>query len=98
MRNLTAKRLLRILRVVGAHVGQRLVDRVVVGNLAVGLGLQLPPRRDDDEAAENAGLRVERLQRVDRIAAVAHELEGAHRDEAANGRLDRWLCHGTHRG
>ena len=51
-------------------------------------GLQLLPARDHHEPAEDAGLGVERFQRVDRIAAVADEAIGPHRDQPADRRLD----------
>jgi hypothetical protein len=88
---LHGERLLRIALVVGTNVGQRPVDDVVGADLGVGRGLQLLPARDHDEAAKNAGLGVERLQRID--SAVSDEAIRAHRDQPA----DRSLVLGNRR-
>ena len=85
---LDRERLLRISLIVGADLGQRPVDDVVGADLRLRRGLQLLPAGDHHESAEDAGLGVERFQRIDRIAAVADEAIGAHRDQPADRRLD----------
>ncbi len=85
---LHAERLLRIPFVVGADLRQRPVDDIVGADLGARRGLELLPARDHDESPEDAGLGVERFERVDRIAAVADEAIGSHGDESADRPFD----------
>ena len=81
-------RLLRISLIVGADLGERPVDDIVGADLRLRRGLQLLPAGDHHEPAEDAGLGVERFQRIDGVAAVADEAIGAHGDQPADRRLD----------
>ncbi len=85
---LDPERPLRISFVVSADLGEGLVDDVAVADLGVRRRLQLLPARNHDDSTEDAGLGIERFERIDRIAAVTHEAIGSHGDEPADRRFD----------
>ena len=70
------------------HLSQSLVDDIVVTDLGVGCRLELLPRRDDHEPAEDSRLRVQRLKCIDGVAAFADEAVRSHGYETADRRLD----------
>src|SRR4029079_12415502 len=92
---LDRERLGGISGVVRADIRQGPVEYSVVTDLVGGRRLELLPRRDDHEAAEDSCLRVQRLQRIDGVAALADEAVRSHGYETAARRL--WCREGRQR-
>ena len=85
---LDRERLGGIAGVVGPDIRQGLVDDIVVADLGGRGRLELLPRRDDHQPAEDPRLRVQRLQRIDGVAAFADEAVRSHGYETADRRFD----------